>query len=121
MSLNKLGEESLEMLISVAKEANKLTDPDDIEDAIPPVMMTFGEIPPKELFEAHWEAVCRNVKFNITPGQGQKLPISGDFTCEEMWEILNKAVKESDWDIDDEDSEINLLHSVMGILRFDWV
>lgn len=121
MSLNKLHEESLERLINVAKEAAKLTDRDDIDDAIPQVMMTFGEIPPKELFEAHWEAVCRDVKFNITPGQGQKLPFSGDFTCEEMWEILNRAVKEGDWDLDDENSDINLLNSVMGILRFEWV
>lgn len=120
MSLNKLSEESLERLINVAKEAAKLTDRDDIDDAIPMVMMTFGEIPPKELFEAHWEAVCRTTLFNITPGAGQSLPFSGDFTCEEMWVILNDAVKEGDMS-DDENSPLNLLNGVMGILRFEWV
>lgn len=111
----------LEALLNFCAEAAKIEDAEESEEALPFVSMTSCVIPPKVLFEAHWKVCCRDKLFNITPGAGQTLPFYGDFTCDEMWDIINETVKEDVLDFDDEDSAINLCSSVMYLLRFEWI
>lgn len=112
-------------------DAESALDRDDyLSDYLPWLVLSFGELPPRELFYAHVSAFLDGGLYEI---EHQSLnldwephPFSrgGSFTDDELWDGVCEAVRMFNKNksfYDDDRSAINIASSVMATLHFEWV
>jgi hypothetical protein len=82
------------------------------------ISMTFGTMPTYEQFEAQFDELCPDT-YRI---RNCKVHGNADYTCRELYAEVKKAVDDSEnWDLDNENSPINVASSILYTLGFEWI
>lgn len=93
---------------------------------------SYGHVPPADVFEAAFEAVCPEGHYSIRHGAGRTpdwAPASGDYTCAQLYaEVSRLAVLELSGEVEtermregQEDSPGSWASSILETLSIEWI
>lgn len=103
------------------------------DDCVPTQRLSFGELPNETVFRDRFSFAMREIgkdadsTFAIKPGHGSSVAFEGDWTCDELWDIVQETCahlaagdySEEEWD--DENGELQIVSSVLYVLRIEWI
>jgi len=87
---------------------------------------TYGELPPREEFNAAYDAECGEDRFPIRLGPVSQVDPkwNGSHSREELYEMIEDACKEfaeTGEGLDDLDSGLSMAASILEILNLEWI